>query len=1051
MSARIDLHSPTAAARHAIPAARAALVLAITLCGAVAPGHPEPPAPTREQSHSVRVVLGTSGSSVELTRAEDGSYRLGETTLAEGHEHVDEASGNTYVFAQGPDGTWTATYQPAEQTVPLGPSDSLELIRAENGRWFSGSGPVAAGDVVSAAGGASYRLALTDGLWSAVFEPEAIPIAGTDLVAVSTESGDGYRVGPESVLPASGVGDVTVGGASYHVWREDGDLHGARFDRPPSGTDAAGANFQINLESGLPVLSEDDHETTANEDRTMIRVGGAEFPLGELFGTGESEVRGRETVREARELIARLRADAETLMEVLDDDRDAVRRMLERSWDQAQAALDGIFGGGTIPLRRELRPDRALRALDRLAAALSSLPAFRAATEEDGRGAFPEAALSAAEAAEAFAAAEWEARAVMGSTQYTRYGAVRKRARPGGLAVADLSLNPVEAAGAEHGAFAYSVTGDTHQSWQVPQEGTARYRGGTAAVSGSGTLYTGEIDLLVRFRTQTVTGRISNLRDEHGRRWAYGRTEETFDQRLLDRESVDWIRLPEMRLETKADWARAKREPVEATIFYLPGGWPPERVPASFAGHLVGRGREAGSQAVGVWSVGEDPLDSTWMAGGFGADRVEIGPESRPESDLGTRVETAVVPLDAGEALAEIRDGVLELRGTQYGPLLGTDDPDDEAAVSRDGQRVVQTHLLSLAQLFDAQGAEQVHDGRMYIEIARAEIERLRGALAMSFPLFDRDDMSFREPVWELIDEHIQYWLFGYGWLGEYPTRSGRADDRQALETIDKVLEALESPAALEAALQAHTDGVFVGRAGRPIREVDVGQAWERVESRIRLWTGSTRYTRFGAWRKQTAVNAAATYVDRLELDGNGPDAFAYSPLPQTAYTGEGDPRFPLGASASYSGETVAVQERTFYTGEVELRVRWHYAWQGAEAGRLTAAISGLRDDYGDWLTYTEAVGTRRRFVDRIRIANVAILVDSGSVRFADDSRSLVSISFHNRVARATPETASIEGKFVGNSADGPLGAIGLWTVDDGSRLGTGGRMRGAFGAELDP
>ena len=369
-----------------------------------------------------------------------------------------------------------------------------------------------------------------------------------------------------------------------------------------------------------------------------------------------------------------------------------------------------------------------MRALDRLEAALSSLPAFRAATEEEGRGAFPEAALTASEAAEAFAAAEWEARAVTGSTRDTRYGAVWKKVRPDGLAIEDLSLDPAEAAGAEHGAFAYSTVGDTHQSWQVPQDGTARYRGGTAAVSGTGTLYTGEIDLLVRFRTQTVSGRVSKLTDERGRRWAYLGTEETTDQRLVDRESVDWISLPDMRLESKADWARAKREPAQATIFFMPGGLPPERVTATFAGHLVGRGREAGSQAAGVWSVGRDRLDSTWMAGGFGADRVATEPESRPESDLGASVETAVVSrVLGGEPLAEIRDGVLELRGARYGANLATDDPDDEAAVFRGGQRVEQTHLLALQQLVDEHGSEQVHDGRTFIEIARTDIERLRG------------------------------------------------------------------------------------------------------------------------------------------------------------------------------------------------------------------------------------------------------------------------------------------------------------------------------------
>ncbi len=78
-----------------------------------------------------------------------------------------------------------------------------------------------------------------------------------------------------------------------------------------------------------------------------------------------------------------------------------------------------------------------------------------------------------------------------------------------------------------------------------------------------------------------------------------------------------------------------------------------------------------------------------------------------------------------------------------------------------------------------------------------------------------------------------------------------------------------------------------------------------------------------------------------------------------------------------------------------------------------------------------------------MRIANVAILVDSGKVRFADDSSSQATIRFADRAAPAMPEAASIEGRFVGNSKDGPLAAIGLWTVESGGRLGSGERMSG--------
>lgn len=123
---------------------------------------------------------------------------------------------------------------------------------------------------------------------------------------------------------------------------------------------------------------------------------------------------------------------------------------------------------------------------------------------------------------------------------------------------------------------------------------------------------------------------------------------------------------------------------------------------------------------------------------------------------------------------------------------------------------------------------------------ARAEIERLRGALQESLPLFKRTDLSFRNLVWERIDRQIRNRLFDFDWLGEYPRRGDRADDARALEVIDRVLAALESPGALSEALEDDGEGVFVRAVGRAIRAMNVEDAWDRVEARIRLWLGST-------------------------------------------------------------------------------------------------------------------------------------------------------------------------------------------------------------------
>ncbi len=69
---------------------------------------------------------------------------------------------------------------------------------------------------------------------------------------------------------ASGVGDVTVDGAMYHVWSQDGALMGARFDGPiDTTTDRKTGSI------ALPSLSANDADTAANELRTQLIITGS--------------------------------------------------------------------------------------------------------------------------------------------------------------------------------------------------------------------------------------------------------------------------------------------------------------------------------------------------------------------------------------------------------------------------------------------------------------------------------------------------------------------------------------------------------------------------------------------------------------------------------------------------------------------------------------------------------------------------------------------------------------------------------------------------------
>ena len=436
---------------------------------------------------------------------------------------------------------------------------------------------------------------------------------------------------------------------------------------------------------------------------------------------------------------------------------------------------------------------------------------------------------------------------------------------------------------------------------------------------------------------------------------------------------------------------------------------------------------------------------------------------------------------------------MLTLRGSLYGPNLATTETeeewDDEVQVlTADGRRVEDPYQLSLAELFARQDSVTGYLGRNLVGLAREEVGQLREELVSSFSLGEEPEFGLaqRRRLWEQINERFQARLFGTAdralagtdyrndadvpvddprkWSSGYPTTSGgQPDDEAALQAVDSVLEALESPRALQASVKHGGGGVFIREGGVPIRPAgpwEVDNIWNRAEARIELWLGSTDYTRFGAWRKQTAANAYSEYNDRFENNENGPNSFAYSQLPQTPYATDFSPR---GTSATYQGEAVAVQQTTFYTGTVEIVAQWHSEMQTEDqAGTLTAAISNLQTQYGIPLQYTELVAGEERRLDvaEIVFGGLDARVDGESrLYFEEDQPRVVTIKFPRPEYEALgletdPRvTASVEGKFLGSSSSGPQGVIGIWSLRDGgdSRLGVGDWLYGAFGAELRP
>ena len=1023
------------------------------------------------RAEATRVALGKRGAGLDLVREEDGSYSL-DGRVVESGTVLQGRNGGAYRLTLGPDGTWIAEYQVQDQRVPLGTSGFVTLTRAENGDWSGGDGPVQDGDTLVAENGGSYMLRFRNGYWSAEFIPEREKIAGTGLVATRREDGRGYRIGTSALLRNSGRGDVTVDQGRYHVWKQGRKLRGARFDSKPDGFGAGAGNFRIGTTRGVAKVSEDDDETLANENRTKLIVGGGEFAFGKLLNRGTASFKGENLVLETRENIQALREEAVSLLQIFDDDLDSLRKYLGLVWQRAQEAIDKIFSPGRVELKRTTRENALIETFDNLIEVLSSETAFEAATREDGGGIFEIAALSQEEAREVYRAVALYSRVVFRATRGTRYGAVRTTVRDLGYAVNSLTLS---ADGAGVGAFGYSTIPDTVRSRSIESEGSAYYEGGTVAVSGDGKLYTGDIELLVLLRSDTVSGLITNLRDEKGEQWSYLHS------------GVDAIVLPDANLRIEADWDSQADPAARAMIHYNRRFQGPAMARSTFMGHLLGVGASAGGQVVGVWSVGDASGTANYLVGGFGAERMADRPQERNVPDEGEGSQTTVVPLGT-----YIENGILTVRGTQYGPNLSTTetekDWDDEMQLLDDGRRIDETYRIPLGELLARQDDEREYLGRNLLDLAREEIGRLREQLAAVVGLNDDTQaaLGWRARIWEQVNDRIRARLFGTDdyvvagedylndagisaddprkWSSGYPVdRRGRPLDTKAVQALDAVIQALESPDGLEEAVKENSDGVFTREDGQPFRAADyggIGEIWDRAEARIRLWLGSTEYTRFGAWRKQTAPNAWSDYKDRLEGSENGPNSFAYSQLSQTHLSAVG---YPAGGLATYQGETVATQGSTFYTGPIALVARWHAtSRRRTEVGLLSAVISDLQSHAGKPLTYTApyAGGEREKPVGEILLANIEIQVDEeGRLYFSDQDPRIARIGFTNQGERGPllsddpSASVSIEGKFVGQALDGPQGAVGIWTLhrNGDTRIGTGGKLYGAFGAELRP
>ena len=224
------------------------------------------------------VMLGMSGASVDVTKAEDGSYWVGTDELMDGDTRV--AGDNTYRLTMM-DGMWMAEYVPAMVSVTLGTSgDSAELTRAEDGGYWLGDMALMDGSTTMAANGNTYSLSMdADGNWMATFvAPEPMTVAlgkSGDTVSISMNEARMYMIGEMEVMDGSTY--TSGAGNSYTLMMGEDGMFTAMYNGEETmvalGTSGSSATL-VKQEDGSYAMDGKAFESgmTATADNGMVYV-----------------------------------------------------------------------------------------------------------------------------------------------------------------------------------------------------------------------------------------------------------------------------------------------------------------------------------------------------------------------------------------------------------------------------------------------------------------------------------------------------------------------------------------------------------------------------------------------------------------------------------------------------------------------------------------------------------------------------------------------------------------------------------------------------------
>ena len=997
---------------------------------------------------AVPVSLGGSEETVTLWTTEDMGVTLDGQAVVDGSTTMSTAR-ETYVFARDENGTWSATHRPATQRVAL-LGTSVTLVTNEAGGWTLGDRTLSSGDTVEGADNAAtgakneYVLTLADGTWTSEYQPATMTIGGTDgLVASPRENGTGYDVGDAS-LPASGRGEITVDDAMYRVAKDaDGMLAGTRFD-----ADIEGEVMKIDTTTTItaaPSLIADNRATDLDEKNTAVKFHTAEFSVGDLLGSGVATVDGPNIVAKARAEMVKIRARVAGLVALRREGgltSNELTTQLGNQWNAADKQIEAVFAGDRA-LERTTSETRVLDAFDRVIEALSSEAAFAAATLDGGPDQLQGfATRSAAAAAAAFNRRESKATARLGALGSTRFGA----------AVFNQTTRVQDGFGtAERAqAFAWSTMLATRRSADVRVSGAANYAGRTHAADQAGNLYAGAIAVNVRFTREAVDGRVDGLqRADTGEPFAHGLGG-----------AVTGIVLPTAKLGPRATWnvtTDDSNRPGRLQYASLAGGQPDLDLSngSTFMGRLLGRGDQAGAEAIGTWTA---KAGSTTLAGAFGATRgadtappgtaltgdlASIGKTGNVFASLERRPGPALPEVEASDATARPAVPLSKVINTNNATFTYNPPVMYDAAAA---EYVTGNYTPARETVLEDQDWESTRGN--WVSSARAEIVKKLAQLRRSIALDGADasasDTMFANDQRQRLFTEIQNELkkvFGPGraaadpageiytgvltrettrdpsdgWTAhvDYPVNAaGVAQDAAVLAEIEDVIEALESADAFADALA--DGGLFAAtRTGSAdLFPADMGgypsasAIFGRARGKLLIAADDTDYTRLGAWRHQVSRHAADALATQSYTDmDRGPElgAFAYSPLdPTAAYADANSRQYPAGGAdgtvaATYAGKTVAAQGDLIYRGDVEARVFWSPT--AVDASVVTVEISDLEETASGELLQVgnrvlNANGDPRPGLKDVQSLSWRLdVTNDGVVRFGDDTSRSVTVA----------------------------------------------------------